>query len=548
MKEKNVKFSKRAIKGACWILKCFVPENPIQGLVQDALDECAEKISNNMTKNENVLDILEDEALEKLMIPESQYEIVRQGVKNILENTAIDEIMLEENEYEFEQVVNCLWNRFSDKDEYSSEEQYNIKKVLRQMIKKTLELLLENTDFLIILLSKIQKLNNSLDKGKQETYELQEKVHDLEKIVGNRAKISGVEPAGKEIKYQKNWKTALFLNRHSPQLCLRDLYQIPEYYLNSDYKNSNNNLNEILDELIKEKTNSEMLLVLGKPGSGKSSLVTYILNEYAEKCKKKFLVFPFSTLKNVEWNVNNTKISEQILTAIGISDIKQLNEYVLILDGFDEISTSSNRENIINQLYEDWVENIRNVDFSIIITCRENYLQRLGVLRCRFITLCLLSEKQIEDFCRIYWEKVNSNKYSVDYIEKLCTLRDIVGIPLILYMIVALDVNIVGATNICDVYDKIFCLNDGIYDRCEYNAMGHPLTSPLKREIHDATKKISIKMWTDNPEEAFILQRDYEKIISEEDDRNRELKNIVLIGQYFQYVKYCEGASCIIQI
>lgn len=541
MKEKTIKFSKAVVKGGCWILKCFIPEWRFQGVLQDALDEFAEYIADNMPERKIVAEIMEDDDLRDLQVPESQYELVRQSIKTILENAKIDEATFKESEYEISQVIDYLWKGFPEKDEYSWEEQQSIKKVLYKIVEETFEVLMKNTDFLPVLLSKVEKLSNSMEIQKKETRELKEKICKLEKDIIASQVIPAVELAGKETKYQKNWKIPLFLNRQDPKLCLGDLYQVPEYYLKLDYRNSHDNLDEILGDLIKKKETSDMLLVLGKPGSGKSSLVTYMINHYANKCTKKFLVFPFSALKNIEWNVNNTQISKAILDAIGVSDMKQLNNYILILDGFDEISINGNRENIINQLYEDWVENVNDLDVSILITCRENYLQHLGSLQCKFITLCLLTEIQIGDFCRTYWEKVHVNKYSEEYIEKLCTLRDIVGIPLILYMTVALEVDIVGTTNICDVYDKIFCLEGGIYDRCEYSAMGHPLTSPLKQQIHDTTKKISIKMWTDHPEKAFILQRDYEEIIVKEDQKNVELKNVVLIGQYFQYVKYCEG-------
>lgn len=541
MKEKTIKFSKAVVKGGCWILKCFIPGWRFQGVLQDVLAECAEYIVDNMPDRNIESEIMGDEFFRNLEIPESQYELVRHSVNSILRNINLDENTFKESEYETNQIVDCLWNGFPEKDEYSWEEQRNIKKVLYQIVKETFEVLMKNADFLAVLLSKVEKLSNNMDIQKEETRKLRQQICDLEKSIIDDHVTSTVELVGKEIKYQKNWEIPLFLNRKDPKICLKDMYQVPEYYLNLDHKNSHNNLDEILDHLMRKKTTSDMLLVLGKPGSGKSSLITYMLNRYTDKCIRKILVFPFSTLKDIEWDVNNTQISEAILNSIGISNIKQLNNYILVLDGFDEISINGNRENIINQLYQDWVENINNIDVSIIITCRENYLQRLSSLQCKFITLCLLTEEQIGDFCRTYWEKLHINKYSEEYIEKLCVLRDVVGIPLIIYMTVALEINIVGTTNICDVYDKIFSLNGGIYDRCEYSAMGHPLTSPLKQQIHDVTKKISIKMWTDNPEEAFILKHDYEKIIEKEDKKNTELKNIVLIGQYFQFVRYCEG-------
>ena len=44
--------------------------------------------------------------------------------------------------------------------------------------------------------------------------------------------------------------------------------------------------------------------------------------------------------------------------------------------------------------------------------------------------------------------------------------KKILGIPLILYMVVALNISIDKEGSIVDVYDKIFSLDGGIYDRC----------------------------------------------------------------------------------
>ena len=80
MKEKTIKFSKAVVKGGCWILKCFIPEWRFQGVLQDALDECAEYITDNMPERKVVAEIMSDDSLRDLQVPESQYELVRQSI------------------------------------------------------------------------------------------------------------------------------------------------------------------------------------------------------------------------------------------------------------------------------------------------------------------------------------------------------------------------------------------------------------------------------------------------------------------------------------
>ena len=82
---------------------------------------------------------------------------------------------------------------------------------------------------------------------------------------------------------------------------------------------------------------------------------------------------------------------------------------------------------------------------------------------------------------------------------------------------------------------------NGIYDRCEYGATGHPITSPMKMQIHNITKSIALKMWEENPEQAYVSQGEYEMTINNECGDSHELQDVVLIGQYFQHVHYYEG-------
>ena len=44
--------------------------------------------------------------------------------------------------------------------------------------------------------------------------------------------------------------------------------------------------------------------------------------------------------------------------------------------------------------------------------------------------------------------------------------KEVFGIPLILYMILALDISIEKEDSIVDIYDQIFSLEGGIYERC----------------------------------------------------------------------------------
>lgn len=102
----------------------------------------------------------------------------------------------------------------------------------------------------------------------------------------------------------------------------------------------------------------------------------------------------------------------------------------------------------------------------MFITCRENYISQLNRIECDYITLQPWTEHQIISFCQIYRNAIK-NDLPEKMIKKIRNNREVFGIPLILYMVLALDIVIDKNDSIVDVYDQIFSLKSGgIYDRC----------------------------------------------------------------------------------
>ncbi len=110
---------------------------------------------------------------------------------------------------------------------------------------------------------------------------------------------------------------------------------------------------------------------------------------------------------------------------------------ILILDGFDEVNIEdSRRRDILDNSYGDWIYSKTIKKFTLIITCRENYIPRFAILKCQYITLQPWDEIQIKSFSNIFQEKTKIN-ISDSTIGKLLDNKEIIGIPLILYMVLA---------------------------------------------------------------------------------------------------------------
>lgn len=370
--------------------------------------------------------------------------------------------------------------------------------------------------------------------------------HYNENYIENRSK-----------KYADKWNENVFLNNFNKRdenagvnIKLSELYlekHLPHYIWKTNVK-LRYDLKDLLGEYIVNRDDKKMLLILGQPGIGKSTLITWMMANLAEK-KEDIFVYQFvSDLKDVNWQEED--ILEKIFIVLRLRD-EELKNKVLILDGFDEVSISGNRERILNKLHQE-LKMMNFLDnFSLIITCRENYVDQSNLENIDYITLQAWNEDQIKSFCEVYGkentkeesEKVN-NKISEIKINKIIEKKEIFGIPLILYMVLALDVAIEKSSSIVDIYDQIFLSNGGsIYDRC-YD-VEHRINAPeIKIHIHHISQKIAFWMFENNADKAIISQEKFEEIcvneMRESDKKGEDIQSDTLIGNFFQ-IKHCEG-------
>lgn len=357
--------------------------------------------------------------------------------------------------------------------------------------------------------------------------------------------------------YAKKWDKNVFLNDFNKRdknagvnIKLKELYlekHLPHYKWKSDDESSTD-LKELLREYIVDNDDKKMLLILGQAGIGKSTLITWVMANLVEK-KDDILVYQFATdLKNINWQ--NDSILDEIFAAIGL-EYYELEGKTLILDGFDEICVKGDRERILYKMNQELEKKNFLKTFSIIVTCRENYVDKVRIEGIEHITLQTWNEGQIKSFCEIYEEVFESknlgsrvNKNLEIKINKIIEKGDIMGIPLILYMLVALNVDVERGSSIVDIYDQIFSLKrGGIYDR-GYD-VEHRINEPeTKRHIHHISQKIAFWMFENNADEATIPQENFEEICENEmiesGEKSEEIQSNTLIGNFFR-LKYCEG-------
>lgn len=413
---------------------------------------------------------------------------------------------------------------------------------------------------LLLLLEQNRKYNNVVYE------QLNQKLDEVIKSINNREHSNTKKKIeSRTQKYADKWNDNMFLNDFSEweenagiNIKLRDVYienHLPYFIWRNNSRKSSGLRELLLKYIINNSNKSQMLLILGQPGIGKSTLITWIVANFADKAVD-MLVYQFaSDVKNV--NKNNFGIKKKYLVLGEIKlPLNELEGKILILDGFDEINVGNDRLEILNGLYRDLIKDNLLHNFSLIINCRENYIRDMYKVECDYITLQPWEGNQIQSFCNIYCKKTK-HSISEEAMNRILKKKEIFGIPLILYLVLSLEISVEKEGSVVDIYDQIFSLEEGgIYDRCFKNLKKSKMerydephwSRLIKKQIHQISRDIAMWMFEINFDEASIPREEYENICSiviqdQKFQENGYTEQDFLIGNYFKLVRHCEGVG-----
>ena len=536
----------------------------VQALADQGIDIGSDKLSQYLEKSQKELSqVLSDKSLMKMNVPEDYIDYIKEEIKGLLRSVSLDEDLFRNCHYDAKSLAEALYKKYKRQKKDFVECESEIQKVLYVMSEKAISLEKGRDGFTADILTDI--LNNQ-----EEQMELIRKIWSiLDESMKNRTTYLENEQKQDQNKrlpdrteeYRRKWTENMFLNDFDEDdedagvnIPLHKLYQLPFYRLKNQ-KTDLSNLGERLDKCVQgQDIKNRMLLILGQPGMGKSTMITWFVHRYQEKQdvnKKEVLVYRFTDL-DVEWSfqINEEKkrgssVDNAILESLNMKR-EELEGKLLILDGFDEVAVNNNRTKILNCLYNAWVGDSRIKDFALLVTCRENYIEDLSRISFPYIILQPWNEDQIDSFCRNY-EDLTKSQISEVAINKIKEMKNIFGIPIILYMVLALKITVRDESSIVEIYDEIFSL---IYDRClKSDASARSDTehriAEIKEQIHQFSREISMWMFENNPEQASIPKKEYEKIRDEifkkDDSVGEGQKKDVLIGNYFRMVHYYNG-------
>lgn len=204
--------------------------------------------------------------------------------------------------------------------------------------------------------------------------------------------------------------------------------------------------------------NEETILLEGEAGSGKSSLLMKIADQYLRR--DGFLDRNFFFVQGKEIRNSKGNPIEDILRVLKLHSAESLVNSIVFLDAYDEISYAAaspekNQEYVRKLVYD-------SEGITLIITARKNYIRAFNGLRFQ---LEGFDPEQRKHFLTNYNSHRNSeNKLSKEFIDSLTQADDcyedgifeILSIPMLLYMIAIRNIDISEIKDKFDLYEFVF--------------------------------------------------------------------------------------------
>lgn len=326
------------------------------------------------------------------------------------------------------------------------------------------------------------------------------------------------------IKYNEQQKKILMAKPQNEEYVIQYLNDYPEEdipehalrHYKSDIK-TYSNLKEILNQYV--NSDKKISLILGLPGSGKSSLVSYLAGKYFDYNKEHIFV-RLSKLTKAD------SLLESVCKYLNVEE-EYLENKFLVLDGLDEINFTNDAESLLINFIND-IKNLC-INIKVFVTVRDNYVDIEAVkyrpyyAQCYIIQIMHFGLMQMIDFHYKYTKEM----ISIERLRVLQQEKTVLGIPLLLYIVYSLNIDLMNEHDKYRLYQKIFSIQNGIYDKCNtgdggYDIVGKKFTIEDKESFHAIAQEIAYEMLLKNT--LMIAQSDIESQIKESKYTERSIR------------------------
>lgn len=294
--------------------------------------------------------------------------------------------------------------------------------------------------------------------------------------------------------YVNAFQAPLFLetaiNDNTPAL-LKDVY-VPAEYISSH--GTRENIYCLLQSYFSNQElpteNAVGIMILGQPGSGKSSFIAYLANELHNASSKQYYIIRLRNLRSSQINAEDP--IQGLLEYLNIEE-KDLIDSILVLDGLDEICAlySNTDFSVYVKMLLQNVSTIQNM--KLVITSRTGYFSVDEQLEKSLYIIKIENwdDSNLREWSRSYSSKhpllettISENaNYLID--EGHSNKKDIFAVPILFYMANARGESINKHDSISSIYDAVFTevADRRNYDPAHYITSHKYISPKLARQI-----------------------------------------------------------------
>lgn len=326
---------------------------------------------------------------------------------------------------------------------------------------------------------------------------------------GGSNALSRIEVYADNKIYDEAFLEPLFLEaavNDGKKALLRDVYMPAKYKVRTETGEKRIDISEMLSSFFNHRSSFTIqqdskfpaiafrifaIMIMGKPGSGKSSFVSYLSSILPTIIPQRS--YYIIRLRNMlKAQVNSVDPIQGLLEYMQ-TDMSMLKDSVLILDGLDEICAMYNRTDF-HEYLKKLLQNLSTVQgLQLVITSRTGYFR---------------IDNAIEHFCLVIhienWDNKDLDQWSDKYAAFHMGLREIISrnaahlkeekysdkkaifaVPILFYMANARGELLCNHKSVCSVYDAVLTevAGERHYDGASFLATGELIPPELARQI-----------------------------------------------------------------
>ena len=499
-------------------MKYNIDENIIENIIEKIMESVLGKITEKLKKTSYYLN--SRNALESLVGEYKDENFYMAMDKYLSEKSIIEKMIKDIDNYAQEEVAFVNANELAEEfyKEYCSTISYFGIAYIKQFFLRLSDVVFDlrfdvqkySEEEKIIAHNKrnIERFENRVESWK---YDIARELEQIRRTISEQKSIYN----DKKFHFLEMYEGKLFLEEENA-ITLKDIYVMPSY---KEKKEKRENLDEYLDEFMFKQNRDNVLFIVGQPSVGKSSLLADLISRY--KYRNDIIAIPMKPLDGGESLLNGLR------KELRCND-EDLENKILILDGFDETKIVKQKDANINKICSDFINDLqcitrRDKSLKVIMTVKTDCFDLADweekYDRARVIEIQDLNKDQIKMFQQKYAAKKEISNSSNRFINRSLEKKDmsIVVNPMMLYMICHYGGKIGNNLSKALIYEKIFGKEGSLFTNI-YKGKGREEERGTIEKCYNMIEKLAFDIYSNNPNK---LSSDEKEMYFKDNDLKR---------------------------